>query len=166
MSNYSEYFLKSASNIVQLETLQIYHPNFSKTYWIVRNALDGITATLENGASQFFEQYPVQIKNNGNQADLDSSYSIVLGDLGDILPKELDLVSQNNGFSILPKITYRVYRSDSLTQILYGPIALEVDSFAFNNNGATFKAKAPSLNVLKTGELYTPERFPMLRGFL
>jgi hypothetical protein len=29
-----------------------------------------------------------------------------------------------------------------------------------------FEAKAPSLNVNKTGELYTFDRFPMLKGFL
>ena len=75
-------------------------------------------------------------------------------------------MASQDGFSEKPRVVYRTYRSDDLTRPLFGPIVLEVDSFAFNREGSTFTAKAPSLNINKTGELYRLERFPMLRGFL
>lgn len=166
MPTYAEFFLKSKSSVVQLETLEIYHPNFTKTYRIVRNSVEGVSVILENGASADFSYYPLQIENAGIRDDLDQAIKINLGDLGEVLPKELDEVSSNNGFGIKPTVIYRTYRSDDLTRPLFGPVALEVSSFAFNREGSTFEAKAPSLNISKTGEIYKLDRFPMLRGFL
>jgi hypothetical protein len=166
MTTYAEFFLNSRSSVVQLETLEISHPNFTKVYRIVRNAVKGITATLETGSIVIFDYYPLRIENNGSRDDLDQSLTITLGDLGEVLPLELDSVASAQGFNEKPVVTYRTYRSDDLTQPLFGPVILEVESFAFNREGSTFTAKAPSLNINKTGELYKLERFPMLRGFL
>lgn len=166
MSSYAEFFLKSKSSVVQLETLEILHPNFTKTYRVVRNAVEGVTVTLENGNSATFDYYPLQIENAGVRDDLDQSIKINLGDLGEVLPKELDEVSSNNGFGTKPIVIYRTYRSDDLSRPLFGPVTLEVSTFAFNREGSTFEAKAPSLNINKTGEIYSLDRFPMLRGFL
>jgi hypothetical protein len=166
MTTYAEFFLNTKASVVQLELLEISHPNFSQVYRIVRNSVQGVTVKLETGSTVNFQYYPLQVKNNGSRDDLDQSISFTLGDLGEILPKELDAIAQAKGFGVKPKVVYRTYRSDDLTAPLFGPINLEVESFAFNREGVTFNAKAPSLNVNKTGELYTLERFPMLRGFL
>lgn len=166
MSSYAEFFLNSSSSVVQLELIEIQHPNFTKTYRVVRNAVRGVTVTLETNAVAAFDYYPLKIENNGAKDDLDQSFTITLGDLGEVLPKELDSVASADGFSVKPVVTYRTYRSDDLTKPLFGPVLLEVESFAFNREGSTFTAKAPSLNINKTGELYKLERFPMLRGFL
>lgn len=166
MSAYSEFFLNSKSSVVQLELLEISHPNFSQVFQLVRNAVNGVTVTLETGVSRTFTYYPLRIESNGSRDDLDQSFTFTLGDLGELLPKELDRVATANGFSTKPQVVYRTYRSDDLTTPLFGPILLEVESFAFNREGCSFTAKAPSLNINKTGELYTLERFPMLRGFL
>lgn len=166
MSSYAEFFLNSKSSVVQLETLEISHPNFTKVYRVVRNAVEGVSVTLETGDFATFDYYPLQIENAGIRDDLDQSIKINLGDLGDVLPKELDEVSSNNGFGTKPIVVYRTYRSDDLSRPLFGPVTLEVSTFAFNREGSTFEAKAPSLNINKTGEVYSLDRFPMLRGFL
>lgn len=166
MTTYAEFFLNSKSSVVQLETLEISHPNFTKTYRIVRNAVEGVFATLESGTIAKFDYYPLQIENGGVRDDLDQSLKINLGDLGEVLPNELDEISSTNGFGIKPTVVYRTYRSDDLSRPLFGPVLLEVSSFAFNREGSSFEAKAPSLNINKTGELYKIDRFPMLRGFL
>ena len=166
MKTYAEFFLKSKSSVVQLETLEISHPDFTKIYRIVRNAVEGVTLTLETGATATFQYYPLGIENAAVRDDLDQALKINLGDLGEVLPKELDEVTSNDGFGIKPTVIYRTYRSDDLSRPLFGPVLLEVSSFAFNREGSTFEAKAPSLNVNKTGEVYKLDRFPMLRGFL
>lgn len=166
MPTYAEFFLNSKSSVVQLETLEILHPDFTKVYRVVRNAVQGVTVTLENGSVQAFDYYPLKIENAGIRNDLDQSITINLGDLGEVLPKELDEVSSNNGFSVKPTVVYRTYRSDDLSRPLFGPVVLEVTTFSFNREGSSFEAKAPSLNVTKTGEVYKIDRFPMLRGFL
>lgn len=164
--SYAEFFLNSPSSTVQLELLELSHPNFTKTYRIVRNAVNGITVTLEDSSSATFSYYPVRIEADTTRETLDQAFNISIGDVGEVLPIEMDSVSQNDGFATKPTLIYRTYRSDDLTAPLFGPLNLEVDDFTFNREGAAFKAKAPSLNINLTGETYLFERFPMLRGFL
>lgn len=166
MSEYSEFFLRSSSRIVQLDLLEVYHPNFSKRYYIVRNAPLGVTVKHEDGNTRTYEYYPCKLEQNSSADDLDAGYKISLGDLGELLPDEIDRVRAANGFLTKPKVTYRSYRSDNLNQVMYGPILLEAGAFTFNLDGSTFEANAPQLNVNSTGEVYDLVRFDALRGTL
>lgn len=167
MSDLSNFFLGSSSTVVQLELLEFSHASFSKTYRIVRNAIDGITVTLEDLSSQTFEYYPLRITMGDSKDDLDQEIKVEFGDLGQVLPQELDLVAGGaSGFSVKPTMKYRTYRSDILTAPLFGPLTLEVQKFSFNRTGAILEARAPTLNLNRTGELYTLNRFSSLRGCL
>jgi hypothetical protein len=166
MSQYSEFFLNSSSSVIQLECLEISHPDFTKTYRIVRNATKGITVKYEDGNLYPHEYYPLSIVSMGNRGDLDQGFRITLGDLGDVLPAELDSVTSADGFDTKPTVSYRSFRSDDLETVLFGPLFLEVTTFSFTREGSSFEAKAPSLNINRTGEIYTLDRFPGLRGFL
>lgn len=166
MSALSEFYLHSLSSVVQLELLEISHPSFSQTYYLVRNIADGVTVTLETGEVQFFQYFPLRISSIGLHDDLDQGFRIDLGDLGEVLPGELDNIALDGTFDIKPTVKYRTYRSDDLTEPLVGPLTLQVKDIAFTKQGASFEIAAPSLNLNKTGELYKIDRFPMLRGFL
>lgn len=166
MNAYTEYFLKSKSSIVQLETIEISHPNFTKIYRCVRNNSAGITAKIETDATVAFDYYPMRITSSGARDNLDYGIKIELGDLGEVIPTELDAVASGNGFSTKPVVKYRTYRSDDLETILFGPITLEIGAFSFTREASSFEARAPLLNINGTGEFYTIDRFPMLRGFL
>ena len=166
MSDYSEFFLNSKSSIVQLELLEISHPNFTKTYRVVRNAVDGVTVTLEDSSTETFDYYPLSITSASSVEDLDYSIKIALGDLGEVLPLELDAISTAGGYDVKPTVKYRTYSSDDLSKPLFGPILLEVKNFTFNREGSVFEAEAPLLNINRTGEIYTINRFPMLKGLL
>ena len=164
---YIDFFLNSKSSIVELELIEIEHPLFSQIYRVVRNAVDGVTVTLENGDVADFEYYPLALDASAVREDLDFAIKIKLGDLGEVIPKEIDNVSAvNSGFSSKPTVKFRTYRSDDLAKPMYGPIVLEITEFNFNREGAEFEAKAPLLNISKTGEVYTLDRFPMMRGFV
>jgi len=166
MSAYSEFFLGSSASVIQLELLEISHPSFTKIYRTVRNARAGVTVTLETGESATFDWYPLRISSVGSRDDLTQSLKVDLGDLGAVLPQELDLVAAGDSFDVKPIVLYRTYRSDDLAVPLFGPLQLEVTTFAFKREGSSFEAKAPDLNASNTGELFTIERFPMLRGFV
>lgn len=166
MSAYSEFFLNSPAAVAQLELLEISHPNFTQLYRIVRNAVEGVTVTLETGQVAEFDYYPLRIRSVGIRDDLDAGFQIDLGDLGEVLPKELDAVKAADGLGIKPVVKYRTYRSDNLSAPLVGPFNLEVSDFSFNREGSSFEAKAPSINVNQTGEIYKLSRFSGLRGFL
>jgi hypothetical protein len=165
MSDYSEFFLKTPANIVMLELIELSHPDFTKTYRLVRNATNGVTVTLETAASATFEYYPLKINKGDTRENLDQSITLTFGDLGEVLPNELDVVLEANNFVTKPILKYRIYRSDDLTAPLE-VITLEVQSISFQKIGAVIEARSKALNINKTGEIYTIDRFPMLKGFL
>lgn len=166
MSQYTEFFLNSNSSVVQLECLEIKHSSFSQTYRIVRNASLGVTVKHEDDVEYDYIYYPARLALTGPRDDLEHILKVELGDLGDIVPSEIDNIKEDKTFSELPEVIYRIYRSDDLENVLYGPLFLEIKSFTLNKQGAQFEAKAPSLNVSRTGEIYSLPRFPMLRGLL
>lgn len=160
------YFLASRSDVVQLELIEISHPSFTQVYRRVRNHREGVDVILENGDDARFEWYPMQITELNDSADLDNGLRISFGDLGEVLPKELDAVTAEDNMAVKPTIIYRAYRSDDLTAPLIGPLLLEATTFSFTREGASFEASAPYVNQTRTGETYNLTRFPMLRGFL
>lgn len=166
MSNYTEFFLNSRSNVVQLECLEISHPSFSKVYRIVRNATNGVSVRYENGVVYPHDYYPLKITSIGSRGDLDQGFKITMGDLGELIPSEIDRVISANTFGLKPSVKYRTFRSDDLNTVMFGPLILEIKTFTFTKEGAMFEAKAPTLNNNGTGELYRIDRFPGLRGFV
>lgn len=160
-----DFYLHSKSSVIQYETLQIYHSSFSKVYWIVRNAMNGLDATLEDGTLQHFDYYPLAITATGAADDLDQSLKISVGDLGEIIPQELDRCMAAGTMNTKPSCTYRTFRSDSLAAPMDGPYVFDIPNFAQKASNVTFTASAPKLNSGTTGEAYTTDRFPMMRGF-
>lgn len=166
MSAYTEFFLSGSRNSVQLELLEISHPNFSTVYRRVRNARKGVTVTVEDLTEKTFDYLPMSIKNLGSRDDLDNGISVTFSDLGKIVPKEIQRIQADNGFAVKPTAKFYVYDSSDLSQPLYGPLHYSIKTFTFNREGVTFEAKAPELNYSATGMLYRIDAFPMLRGAL
>jgi hypothetical protein len=166
MSAYTEFFLASASSVGELETIELSHPNFSRTYRIVRNYTGGINLTLETAATVFFEYYPLRIERAGNTSDLSQQFKVTIGDVGDTLPAELARVRAADAFVIFPTAKYRTYRSDNTTAPLVGPLSLVVLEVAQTAEGSVLTIEAPQANNARTGEVYSMDRFPMLRGLL
>lgn len=165
-SNYTDFFLNTSSNIVGLQLLEIGHVNFSQTYYIVRNADGGITVTHEDATVHTYTYYPLAITPKASLNDLDAGLTIALGDLGLVIPQEIDRVRAAGNFLVKPYLKYRMYRSDILTAPMFGPITLEITNLSQTREGAAFDADAPQLNLNATGELYNLDRFPTLKGFL
>lgn len=166
MSNYSEFFLNSSSRVVELELIQLSHPNFSKVYYLVRNAINGVTVTHEDTTVHTYEYYPMQLTYKGDRDDLDQGVDLGFGDVGEVLALELDAVYAADGFEVKPVAKVRTYRSDDLTAPLAGPFSYQVDNIAFAKEGATLEAGAQRLNQTSTGENFNVDRFKSLRGFL
>lgn len=162
-----EYFLNSRSDVVAYECIEISHPAFTQVYRRVRNHRDGVTVTLEDGGGEAtFDWYPMAIQELTDSADLDNGIRISFGDLGEVLPLELDAVTEADLMGVKPTVIYRVYRSDDLSAPMIGPVVLEAGTFSFTAEGASFEAVAPYVNRNRTGETYNLTRFYTLRGFL
>lgn len=122
MSELSEFFFAAHPAVVQLQTVEIIHPNFSTPLRFVRNAAGGIRVFHEDDAEDTFvySYLPMEIKTLGANSSLDQSIEITLGDVGTVLPTQLELLSVANGFQTKPVIKYREYRSDNYTMTPVG----------------------------------------------
>lgn len=165
MTDFSEFFLSTTSDVVMLETIELSHSDISQIYRIVRNKTSGLTATLESGATVSFDYYPMSINRGDDRQNIDQSLEIMLGDLGEVLPLEIDLINNAGSYSEKPSLIYRLFRSDILTSPME-VISLDVQNISFSKEGAMIKAQTKSLNSNGTGERYTFDRFPMLLGVL
>lgn len=167
LSTALQYFISSANDIVRLETIEISHPSFTQVYRRARNCeRDGMQAMLENGTVADFELYPMEITELEDQSNLDTGIRIDFGDLGEVLPRELDAAYAADNMVTKPVVIYRAYRSDDLMAPMIGPLTLQATSFSFQKQGASFEASAPYVNNNKTGITYNLTTFPMQRGFL
>lgn len=169
MSLYSQFFLGSSPHIVQLDCLELLHPNFANTagWRVVRNAVKGVTVDHEGGGGTFFyDYYPMTIKPVGSSSDLGQALRVTFGDLGVIVASELSQLQRENAMGIRPTAKFRTYRSDSLSAPLSGPLILEVTKITTSEEGCTLECQAPNVNNTRTGILYTIDQFPMLRGFV
>ena len=166
MPDYNAYFLAGEVTAIELRLFEIEHPAFTQTYRFVQNAKDGVTVTLEDSSSAFFQYAPVRIKPIASSDDLDQALRFELGDLGEILPTEVDAMMEAGGILTKPVVRYRTYRDDDLSAPMDGPYLLETKNLSFNRSGCSFDARAPSLNVNRTGENYRVDRFPMLAGVM
>lgn len=160
------YFLRGKRHVAYLDLIEISHSAFSQTYRKVRNHRDGVTVTLEGGGVASFDWYPLEITELSDEANLDTGIRIEFGDLGEVLPMELDRTYAADAMGEKPRITYRAYRSDDLTSPLVGPYKLEATTFSFTREGASFEASAPYMNTNKTGETYNLTRFFTQRGYV
>lgn len=167
MSAQTDFFLNSESTVVQLELVEVTHPSFTEPHRFVRNHGDGVTVDLSpTELAVFFPFFPARVSPVGARDDLDAGIHIELGDLGSFLDADIDLMDETGGWRIKPTVRYWAFRSDDLSAPIYGPLFLEASPLTVTPQGTAFDASAPKLNVIRTGERYTLDRFPMLRGFL
>lgn len=144
-----------------IDTIEVSHPLFSKTYYFTREPL-GITATLEDSQLVDFEGINMDIKLNSTKSDLDQNFSFTIPDLDNTLDDELDNIPLDNNDKIVVK--YRVYINTNLSGPAQGPILLEALTVSQEKGIFTISAGAPQLNWNKTGIIYDYNTFPMLRA--
>lgn len=169
MSVFTEFFLARNSNVARLELLEFSHPSFSKTYYVVRNMVQGVNVTLPapDNRQQRFDFYPVSIRRPKYDGTMDSELTISFSDIqDDIIGKEIERVILQDGFEVAPKVRYWAFRSDALNQCIIGPTSFDITNLPYSRSGFSAVASAPKVNTNGTGQFYTLERFPMLRGFL
>lgn len=166
MPDYS-FWLSGSPDDVRLLLVEISHPAWSKTYRIVKNHAKGITVTHTDGLSYFYEYVPLTIQKGSSNDDLDQKITIGIGDLGEYFPAELDRVRASPMYSkVRPTLNYYEYNLSDLTKPQVAILGLEVTDYEPKKEGAVFVCQAKRMNLTKTGEVYTLDNTPTLRGFV
>lgn len=157
-------FFASAPQVIhKVDTLEISHPEMSKTFYLWREPFTA-TITTEDGPR---EVVPCNftVKPAGSELNLDQVYEIRLDtvDIEDEFHREMDLVPLDTTEHV--RVVVREYLSDDLTDWLSRAV-LHVESVSYVIGAALITAVSPRLNTTRTGERYTPREVPMLRNFL
>ncbi|MBB5411910.1 hypothetical protein HDG34_005876 [Paraburkholderia sp. HC6.4b] len=155
------------AGIIELETFQVSHPNFSRSYYIVRNLPDGFTGQLEDGSLVEFQYVPVSFERAAANGDLDYEIRITFQDLNEIIAPEVARIPVDS--KVIPTCIVRsfIYRRDgTISPVADGPFVLGINSIAYTPEGCAFTASSQPLNVSATGEVYAIVDIPMLKGFV
>lgn len=157
-------FLASAPQTIHpVQTLEISHSAMSQTFHLWREPYAGTTSVA--GVTKAMLPVNFDIKLAGSEGHLDQKFTIAIStvDEENTLRNELDRIP----VATLEKIVviYREFLSDDLTAP-QATARLQVEAISYAKGAANFTAVSPRLNMLRTGETYTPKDIPMLRGFL
>jgi hypothetical protein len=158
-------FLASAPRSIHIiQTLEISHSAMTQTYYLSREPYE-FEITTESGV-RTVQPVNLVIKLAGDEGHLDQNFDIRIStvDIEDEFREQLDLIP----IDTLEKIrcVYREYLSDDLTDMVAGPVVLQVETIICEIGVAAISAVYPRYNSTRTGESYVPRDVPMLRRFL
>lgn len=164
---YTDFYLGDTGSVSPLYTLEISQPSFSRVYRFQPHYRAGLVLTTEDGELRQFDWMPMRLQEMAARADLDFGLSVTFGDLGEVLPEEIARARAAGTLRTHPaQVVYRVYRSDVLSEPMYGPIHLEAPTITRGQDGSQFEARPRRLNDSRTGILYRTDLYPALLGFL
>lgn len=159
---YIEFFLNASGALYEIDCLELSHPQFKAPFrYTMANPL-GLVVQHEDGSEQGYVYQQVGITTQTVRNDLDQKLDATIVDYDDALIDEVEAIESG-----AVQVVLRKYRSDDLTSPVHILQNLEARKISKDSSGkVTFAAEAASLNSVGTGELYTLERFPLLRGTL
>lgn len=160
----TDFVLAGPQGAAYLDTVVLSHPSWSQEYRVVRNASSGVTVTLETAAAVEFSYYPLVVRTPAARSGLQLDLVVELGDLGEVLPAELDAMRAAGTTHVRPTIVYRAFRSDDLAGgPIVGPWTFEVYQVSSSLSGSTLSARTRASSPARTGRLYQRRYFPTLR---
>lgn len=148
-----------------IECIEIIHPSFTKHYHFVRNHEDGVRVKHNDGVYKDYEFLPLAIKPSRSANDLQQGFTIGIGDVGEIMPNEIDRLRRGSHRTVRPKLNYRVYLNSDLDSPMRSVLGLEITDNQPKKQGAVFICKARELNKTDTSVLFTSSLFPSLAEF-
>jgi len=100
-----EVYSSNPRDIEALDTVELYHPNFTKRYFFVMDS-DSHTFNLEDGSAQKFDAFGFSIV-LPEKGSVQQDMSFVFDNVSRLGVRELEFASQN--YSVPIKLTYRAY---------------------------------------------------------
>ncbi|TCM62296.1 hypothetical protein EC844_12524 [Acinetobacter calcoaceticus] len=163
MSDLLSFYLNVSGRVCEVDCIEISHPSWPKPFRYTTYDEDGISLQHEDSTTHFYEFQDMSIESGGVKSDLDQELKLTINDYDDTLIEAYENITDRVPVSV----KRRIYRDDILTEPMQIIETLNAVSMTKNSTGqVTFEAIAQELNSVKTGDTYSIERFPMLRGTL
>lgn len=160
-----ELLINRPRGIAALEIIELSHPMWPERIFILRNYVRGgeLEITLETSEVVTASFVPATIQWAKSKTNMDQVFNVAIQDLNELVQTLENAVPLENEDPIICRM--RVYTSDNLSAPAEGPIELEVTTLDYDKSGCKFQASPITSNETGSGERYTVNRFPMLRGF-
>lgn len=164
MADQNSFFLTDTSGVRKVDTIELNHPDWASPFFFQSEWIDeDIIATNEDLNTVTYQYQLFKVDRNNVVADLDQSVSVTFLDYIDELKYAVN--SANHMQPITLK--YRMFRDDDFSSPLDFIQVLEVLKVTSNGDGiVTFDASAEGLNNIRTGDVYTINKFPSLKGII
>jgi len=149
-------------------TLEIYHPDSSAPRRYISDYVDK-SLTLESaaprnaGESVLFTAISMEIVEPNENQDGEAVLNVDLGAVGNEVQDALDEITPSGKFKPIECIYRKYYSGDILIPVIV--LNLSISKLKFEGYKAVgFIAEDIDLSNKASGEIYTLERFPMLKG--
>ena len=152
-----------------MEVIELSASWFSQPYYMLRTIEDDIEVVLETNETVVAQYVPLSLGKSSSTADLTYERTIIVGWVNDIIATEKENYDPAVHGDELPSFTsrfYIYYRDGTISSIKGSPVSIPIRKMSSKEEATTFTVSAKPTNSQATGELATPSRIPMLRGFL
>lgn len=152
------------------QVIKLSAPWFSQDYYVQNTFVDGINVQLENSGGTVSAEYaPMVIGESSNNADMNYERSITIQSLNDIIADEIsnrDPEANQNDVVTVEFRTYVMYRNGTVSGPRGAIPSTRVTKVSRNELGSSLTTSSKPINNVRTGEVVTLTRVPMLEGYL
>jgi len=162
MANQNNFFLTDTSAVRKVDTIELNHPDWTVPFYFQNEWIDeDMIATNEDAVTVTYQYQLFEVDRGNVMADLDQGVSITFADYIDELKNAINSADHMKAITL----KHRMFRDDDLSSPLDFIQTLQVLKVNNDSNGVvTFEASAEQLNSVKTGDVYTINKFPSLKG--
>ena len=165
---YARFLVNAPQAERQYKTIEFYHPDFPQLLRFVEDNVDRVLpiesdAPRDPGTDQTFTAISMKIKEPTINDEANPVLRIRLGAVADEVNDQIGFIS-GDGYLTPIEVIYRKYYSGDLTEpvTVFKLFASELSFASYTD--VSFSAEDSIFTRKRSGELYTLERFPGLRG--
>ena len=164
MANQNNFFLTDTSAVRKVDTIELNHPDWTVPFYFQNEWIDeDMIATNEDSVAVTYQYQLFEVDRGNVMADLDQGVSITFADYIDELKNAINSADHMKAITL----KHRMFRDDDLSSPLDFIQTLQVLKVNNDSNGVvTFEASAEQLNSVKTGDVYTLNKYPLLKGVI
>ena len=153
-------FASAPAEEVIIETLQLSHSRFSKTWYLSSN-VSAFDAKLESGVDAHFQPLPFTVKLPASDAQGGQLLDISIANAGQEMVDEIEAAATEPHERI--EVIYRVYLQSDKTMPQNLPLKLSLDAVAMTDEAIRATAgRSDVLNFKFPSTVYTSDKFPGL----
>ena len=151
----------------ETEIVRVSHPNI-QTLYLSEKVKDGQTIIDENGQTQTVTYVPMKLGDESSGQLLLNERPLTLQGINDLVASEEDKIPTDSEEKIKVDVLTYIHDYDgNLSEVAQGPYRYfnQKTTYSSKSNSATLTISTTPTNTDTTGDLFTQNNYPTLKGF-